>query len=281
MCVSSAASLIEVHEPDDVHAHLFERARRTGHDARDRAARAGSARALRSASRPAGRRARARRRAAARGVEVAGHGVDRAAIPRVQADGFVGRVEDHAAHAAAGSARRTPARRTSRRSRRRGRPCRSCQRRDHRRQILGGGRRGEQVRGVHPVAVRVLPAVVERVGAAGGRLLEGFAAGRPGEVLQRRAVQRRRFARAAVVDREHVPVPEQRPVHRAVAAPAAAGFVGHRFDRRVARTALDRHDRARGLPAARPPRPGTSGRRSRCPGPPARCSRAVRRGVPQ
>ncbi len=83
------------------------------------------------------------------------------------------------------------------------------------------------------------------------RLLEVFRARFAGEVLQRRAAQRRRLARAAVVHRQHVPARQQRPVHRAVARRRAVRLVGDRFDRRVARPALHRHHRARRLSARR------------------------------
>ncbi len=86
----------------------------------------------------------------------------------------------------------------------------------------------------------------ERFRAAGGRLLEGFGAGRPREVLERRAVERRRFPGAAVVHRQHVPAPEQRPVHRAVAARRAEVGERHRFDRGEPRPPLDGHHRPRG-----------------------------------
>ena len=152
-----------------------------------------------------------------------------------------------------GKRTRTPARRTSRRSRRRGQPCRSPSALITAARSSAAGVEVNRSEACTQLPSAILPAVVERFRAVRRRLLEGFAAGRAGEVLQRRAAQRRRFAGAAIVDREHVRVLEQRPVHRAVARGRAARVVG-------------RPIRSTGSPAR--PRPAP-----RCP-PPGRCAGA-------
>ena len=92
-----------------------------------------------------------------------------------------------------------------------------------------------------PASVRVSPAMVERLRARGHGALKGDASRGAREVLQRTAVQWRRCARPAEVDRQQVPAPEQLAVHNAVPT-------SDRTDRGISRAPLDWEHRApRGL----------------------------------
>ena len=174
-------------------------------------------------------------------LEVPRHRGDRAAVPGIQADERVGRVERQAAeHAREASGERLGEERAV------GVPVevdlRDAERLQHRRHVLARRGRGEEVRGVDRSAAAVVPALVERCGAFADDALERRRARRSRERLQRGAAQGGRSAGAAVVDREQVPAFEQRPVHRRVSGRRSPRAVEHRFARGIARAALDRDD---------------------------------------